>query len=89
MTGSYEAWSHVDKLWFWSLEAGEVAPGLRGALRQPSGLGTRMLELLLAGLGRRFYERAIGQMAETVGTSKSSVSRQASKASGERLKELA
>lgn len=58
------------------------------ALRQPSGLGNRMLELLLAGLGTRPYERAIGEMAETVGVSKSSVSRQASKAAGARLREL-
>ena len=66
----------------------EVAIPAYEALRQPSGLGNRMLELLLAGLGTRPYERAIGAMAETVGVSKSSVSRQASKAAGERLREL-
>ena len=71
-----------------SPEEGEVAIPAYGALRQPSGLGNRMLELLLAGLGTRPYERAIGEMAETVGVSRSSVSRQASKAAGERLREL-
>ena len=48
-----------------------------------------MLELLLAGLGTRSYGKAIGEMAETAGVSKSSVSRQAAEAAGERLKELA
>lgn len=43
----------------------------------------------LAGLDMRSYERAVGQIAETVGVSKSYVSRAASKAAGERLKELA
>ena len=45
-----------------------------------------MLELLLAGLSTRSYGKAVGEMAETAGVSKSSVSRQAA---GERLKELA
>ena len=48
-----------------------------------------MLELLLAGLSTRSYGKAIGEMAETAGVSKSSVSRQAAEAAGERLKELA
>ena len=48
-----------------------------------------MLELLLAGLSTRSYGKAIGQLAETAGVSKSSVSRQAAEAAGERLKELA
>ena len=46
-----------------------------------------MLELLLAGLSTRSYGKAIGEMAETAGVSKSSVSRQAAEAAGERLKE--
>ncbi len=36
-----------------------------------------MLELLLSGLSTRSYGKAIGEMAETAGVSKSSVSRQA------------
>ena len=57
-----------------------------GALRDS---GERMLELLLAGLSTRSYGKAVGEMAETAGVSKSSVSRQAAEAAGERLKELA
>ena len=68
---------------------GEIAIPAYEALRRPSGLGERMLELLLAGLGTRSYGKAIGEMAETAGVSKSSVSRQAAEAAGERLKELA
>ena len=68
---------------------GELAIPAYEALRRPSGLGERMLELLLAGLGTRSYGKAIGEMAETAGVSKSSVSRQAAEAAGERLKELA
>ena len=48
-----------------------------------------MLELLLAGLSTRSYGKASGEMAETAGVSKSSVSRQAAETAGERLKELA
>ena len=58
-------------------------------IEKVSGLGERMLELLLAGLSTRSYGKAIGQMAETAGVSKSSVSRQAAEAAGARLKELA
>ena len=54
---------------------GELAIPAYEALRRPSGLGERMLELLLAGLSTRSYGKAIGQMAETAGVSKSSVSR--------------
>ena len=46
---------------------GEVAIPAYEALRRPSGLGERMLELLLAGLGTRSYGRAVGEMAETAG----------------------
>ena len=67
---------------------GELAIPAYEALRRPSGLGERMLELLLAGLSTRSYGKAIGEMAETAGVSKSSVSRQAAEAAGERLKEL-
>ena len=68
---------------------GELAIPAYEALRRPAGLGERMLELLLAGLSTRSYGKAIGEMAETAGVSKSSVSRQAAEAAGERLKELA
>ena len=68
---------------------GEVEVPAYEALRRPSGLGERMLELLLAGLGTRSYGKAVGEMAETAGVSKSSVSRYAAEAAAERLKELA
>ena len=50
---------------------GELAIPAYEALRRPSGLGERMLELLLAGLSTRSYGKAIGEMAETAGVSKS------------------
>ena len=79
----------VEKPRLRSPDEGEVAIPAYEALRRPSGLGERMLELLLAGLSTRSYGKATGQMAETAGVSKSSVSRQAAEAAGERLKELA
>ena len=65
-----------------SADEGELAIPAYEALRRPAGLGERMLELLLAGLSTRSYGKAIGQMAETAGVSKSSVSRQAAEAAG-------
>ena len=46
---------------------GEVAIPAYEALRRSSGLGDRMLELLLAGLSTRSYGKAVGEMAETAG----------------------
>lgn len=67
---------------------GEVAIPAYEVLRRPEGLGDRMLELLMRGVSTRAYGEAIGEMAETVGVSRSSVSRRAAEAAGERLKEL-
>ena len=67
----------VEKPRLRSPDEGEVAIPAYEALRRPSGLGERKLELLLAGLSTRSYGKAIGQMAETAGVSKSSVSLQA------------
>lgn len=76
----------VDKPRLRSQEEEEIAIPAHEALREASGLGNRMLELPLAGLGTWSYGRAVvGQMAETVGIGKSSVSHQASKAAGERF----
>ena len=36
--------------------------------RAAVGLGERTLELLLAGLGTRSYGKAVGELAETVGS---------------------
>ena len=68
---------------------GEVAIPAYEALRRPEGLGDRMLELPMRGVGTRAYGETIGEMAETAGVSRSSVSRRAAEAAGERLKELA
>ena len=64
---------------------GEVEIPAYETLRRPSGLGERMLELLLVGLGTRSYGKVVGELAETAGVSKSSVSRYAAAAAGERL----
>lgn len=51
-------------------------------------LGRRMLEILLSGLSTRNYQRVLPAMAETVGVSKSAVSRQGIEASEQTLKDL-
>jgi putative transposase len=58
------------------------------AMLTNSRLSARMLELLMNGISTRNYKRVIPQMAETVGVSKSSVSRQFIEASSQQLKEL-
>ena len=55
-------------------------------LRQDRGLQQRMLGALLRGISTREYDEVLPQMAETVGVSRSSVSRQAIEASAEQLK---
>jgi transposase-like protein len=51
-------------------------------------LGERMLEILLAGVSTRRYRDVIPQMAETVGVSKSSVSREFVEASAGEIEKL-
>lgn len=46
------------------------------ALRNEPRLGARMLDILMRGVSTRQYEGVISEMADTVGVSKSSVSRQ-------------
>ena len=58
------------------------------ALWMNSKLSARMLEVLMNGISTRNYKQMIPQMAETVGVSKSSVSRQFIEASEQQLKEL-
>ena len=69
-------------------EGGEVEVPAYGAMQQPGRLADRMLEILLAGVSTRNYERVIPEMADTVGVSKSAVSREAIQASTRVLKEL-
>ena len=58
------------------------------AILEHSCLGRRMLEILMMGVSTRNYRRVIPQMAETVGVSKSNVSRDFIDASAETLKHL-
>lgn len=69
-------------------KGGEVALPAYEAMRADGRLGSRMLEILLQGVSTRHYEAVLPQMAETVGVSKSSVSRQAIEASDEELRQL-
>lgn len=67
---------------------GEVKIPAYEELRQDRGLQQRMLGALLRGVSTREYDEVLPQMAETVGVSRSSVSRQAIEASAEQLKTL-
>ena len=68
---------------------GEVAVPAYEAMRHDAATGERMLEILLSGVSTRRYERMIPEMAETVGVSRSAVSREAMEASEAALKKLA
>lgn len=68
---------------------GEVPVPAYEAMRAAEGkLGNRMLEILLRGVSTRQYAAVLPRMAETVGASKSSVSREAIEASEEELRRL-
>jgi transposase-like protein len=67
---------------------GEVKIPAYETLRQDRGLGQYMLGALMRGVSTREYDEVLPQMAETVGVSRSSVSRQAIEASAEQLKTL-
>ena len=69
-------------------EGGEVPLPAYEAMRAEGKLGSRMLEILLRGVSTRQYAAVLPQMAETVGVSKSSVSRQVIEASEEELRSL-
>lgn len=58
------------------------------AMRKGAQTGERMLEILLNGVSTRRYERVLPEMAETVGVSRSTVSREAAEASEAALKQL-
>jgi len=70
-------------------EQGEVEVPAYQALRSHSTLASRMLEILLHGVSTRHYRHVLPEMAETVGISKSSVSREAIEASEQVLQALA
>jgi putative transposase len=58
------------------------------AINANGKLGNRVLEILMSNVSTRRYERVIPQMADTVGVSKSSVSREFIEQSGKELKRL-
>jgi len=67
---------------------GEVEVPAYEALQQDRGLSERMLGALLRGVSTREYAEVLPEMAETVGVSRSSISRQVIEASAEQLKQL-
>lgn len=67
---------------------GEVAVPAYQMLRQDRGLGQHMLGALLRGVSTREYHEVLPQMAETVGVSRSAISRKAVEASAEQLEHL-
>jgi putative transposase len=69
-------------------EDGEVPLPAYEAMRGNEKLGGRMLEILLRGVSTRQYRAVLPEMAETVGVSRSSVSREAIEASEEELRRL-
>jgi transposase-like protein len=72
-----------------SKDGREVAVPAYEAMRNSDRLGARMLEILLCGVSTRKYRRVLPEMAETVGVSKSAVSREFVEASAEELRRLA
>src|SRR5438552_3824648 len=69
-------------------EEGEVPIPAYETMHQDGKLGSRMLEILLRGVSTRQYRAVLPEMAETVGVSRSSVSREAIEASEEELQRL-
>jgi putative transposase len=67
---------------------GEVKIPAYEKLRMDRGLSEQMLGALLRGVSTREYQEVLPAMADTVGISRSSVSRQAIEASSEQLKQL-
>jgi len=66
----------------------ELAIPAYQAILENSHLGSRILEILMMGVSTRNYQRILPRMAETVGVSKSAVSRDFIEASEETLKAL-
>lgn len=69
-------------------KGGELPVPAYEAMQSNLRLGERMLEILLCGVSTRKYGRVIPEMAETVGVSKSAVSREFVEASEAELKAL-
>jgi transposase-like protein len=69
-------------------EGKEVPVPVYEAMQQDAATGERMLEILLNGVSTRRYQRVIPEMADTVGVSRSTVSRETVEASEVALKQL-
>jgi transposase-like protein len=67
---------------------GEVTIPAYAVLQDDERMSARMLELLLSGVSTRDYQKVIREMADTVGVSKSSVSREFVEESASKLQEL-
>ena len=67
---------------------GEVPIPVYQSLQQGGSLGAHIYDLLLRGVTTRNYKHVLREMAETVGVSKSSVSREFVETSAEKLDEL-
>ena len=70
-------------------KGGEVQVPAYEAINVGGELSQRMLEILMCNVSTRNYSRVIPEMADTVGVSKSAVSRLFIEQSGQQLKELA
>ena len=70
-------------------KSSEVEIPAYAAMRTHSRIGGRMLDILMRGVSTRNYAQVLPEMAETVGVSKSQVSRKFVEASEQALKELA
>lgn len=66
----------------------EVLVPAYAALQNRKGMQTRMLQILMNGVSTRNYQHVVPEMAESVGISKSSVSRETIEAAEAALKEL-
>jgi putative transposase len=66
----------------------EVPVPVYEALQKEAATGERMLEILLNGVSTRRYQRVIPEMADTVGVSRSTVSRETIEASEAALQQL-
>jgi len=69
-------------------EGREVEVPVYEALQSNSRLGSRLLEILMRGVSTRNYKEVLPAMVESVGMSKSAVSREFQEASEQSLKEL-
>ena len=69
-------------------ETGEVSIPAYEALLTNSRLGQRILEILMKGVSTRNYQEVLPAMAETVGVSKSQISREFIEVSGQDLQSL-